>query len=80
MIKSLYNSSILSKIDLDLQQNIVAKHNDESHLNHWFVSHPTLAATPEWAYAKGYKNLAGIAPRIEVIHKPASFKRDPTKL
>ena len=73
-------TDLKSKIDLDLQNSIVAKHNDESHLNNWFTQHPTLAATPEWAYAKGYKNLAGISPRIEVIHKPASFKRDPTKL
>jgi hypothetical protein len=73
-------TDLKSKIDLDLQNSIVAKHNDESHLNNWFTQHPTLAATPEWAYAMGYKNLAGIAPRIEVIHKPASFKRDPTKL
>jgi hypothetical protein len=71
---------IRAKIDLDLQHNIVAKHNDESHLNNWFISHPTLAATPEWAYASGYSNLAGLVPRIEVIHKPATFNRIPTKL
>ena len=72
--------NIKAKVDLDLQQNIVAKHNDESHLNHWFVSHPTLAATPEWAYASGYSNLVGLVPRIEVIHKPETFNRIPTKL
>jgi hypothetical protein len=71
---------IRAKIDLDLQHNIVAKHNDESHLNNWFTRHPTLAATPEWAYASGYSNLAGLVPRIEVIHKPATFNRIPTKL
>ena len=69
-----------AKIDLDLQHNIVAKHNDESHLNNWFIGHPTLAATPEWAYASGYSNLAGLVPRIEVIHKPSTFIRIPTKL
>jgi hypothetical protein len=72
--------NIKANINLDLEHNIVAKHNDESHLNHWFVSHPTLAATPEWAYASGYKNLACLMPRIEVIHKPATFNRIPTKL
>ena len=71
--------NLKAKIDLDLQHNIVAKHNDESHLNNWFVSHPTLAATPEWAYARGYSNLAGLVPRIEVIHKPSTFIRIPTK-
>ena len=72
--------NIKAKIDLDLQRKIVAKHNDESHLNNWFISHPTLAATPEWAYASGYRNLAGLVPRIEVIHKPSTFIRIPTKL
>ena len=72
--------TIEANIDLDLQHNIVAKHNDESHLNNWFTGHPTLAATPEWAYASGYSNLAGLVPRIEVIHKPATFNRIPTKL
>ena len=73
-------TNIKAKIDLDLQQGIVAKHNDESHLNNWFVSHPTIAASPEWAYADGYSNLAGLAPRIKVIHKPMSFMRIPTNL
>ena len=72
--------NIKAKIDLDLQHDIVAKHNDESHLNNWFVSHPTLAATPEWAFAAGYRNLKGLAPRIEVIHKPSTFNRIPTVL
>ena len=73
-------TDIKAKIDMDLLHNIVAKHNDESHLNNWFTIHPTIAATPEWAFASGYSNLAGLAPRIEVIHKPSTFNRIPTKL
>ena len=73
-------TDIKAKIDMDLLHNIVAKHNDESHLNNWFAFHPTIAATPEWAFASGYSNLAGLAPRIEVIHKPSTFNRIPTKL
>mgnify|MGYP002628069565 CR=1 FL=1 len=73
-------TDIKAKIDMDLLHNIVAKHNDESHLNNWFTIHPTIAATPEWAFASGYSNLAGLVPRIEVIHKPATFNRIPTKL
>jgi len=73
-------TDIKAKIDLDLQQGIIAKHNDESHLNKWFVSHPTIAASSEWAYADGYKNLTGLKPRIQVIHKPMSFIRVPTNL
>ena len=73
-------TSIKTNIDLDLQQSIVARHNDESHLNNWFANHPTLPATPEWAFASGYRNLVGMNPRIEVIHKPSTFKRIPTRL
>ena len=73
-------TDIKKKVDVDIQNNIVAKHNDESHLNNWFTSHPTIAATPDWAYAAGYKNLAALEPRIEVIHKPSTFNRIPTKL
>ena len=67
-----------SQIDLDLKRNVSAKHNDESHLNRWFVSNSTQASTPEWAFARGYHNLEGLTPRIEVIHKPLSFIRLPT--
>ena len=72
--------SIKASIDLDLENNVLAKHNDESHLNNWFANHPTSPATPEWAFASGYRNLDGLNPRIEVIHKPSTFNRIPTKL
>lgn len=73
-------TDLKASIDLDLKHKITAKHNDESHLNKWFVSNNTVAATPEWAYAVGYSNLNGLNPRIEVIHKPSTFVRTPTKL
>lgn len=69
---------IKQAIDLDSQNDIVAKHNDESHLNKWFTSHKTTAAIPEWAYADGYRNLTGLESRIVVIHKPSTFNRIPT--
>jgi len=69
-----------AKIDVDIQNGITAKHHDESHLNNWFVSHSTISASPEWAYAQGYRNLSGLQPKIEVIHKPQSFVRIPTKI
>ena len=72
--------SLKTNIDLDSQNGIVAKHNDESHLNNWFANYSTIPATPEWAFARGYSNLAGLDPRIEVIHKPSTFNRIPTKL
>lgn len=72
-------TAIKANIDLDLLHNILAKHNDESHLNKWFVSNPTIPATPAWAYADGYRNLVGLEPRIAVIHKPLTFKRIPSE-
>jgi hypothetical protein len=73
-------ADIKPKIDIDLQNNVTAKHNDESHLNNWFTRNSTIAANPDWAYASGYKNLAGLNPRIEVIHKPSTFNRVPTNI
>ena len=59
----------------DLNRGLIAKHNDESHINHWFNQHSANTVSPEWAYASGYRNLEKLMPRIVVIHKPATFKR-----
>lgn len=72
-------TAIRANIELDLLHNVLAKQNDESHLNKWFVSNPTIPATPDWAYADGYRNLVGLQPRIAVIHKPLTFKRIPSE-
>ena len=69
-----------SQIDTDSKNKVVAKCNDESYLNKWLTTHPTVLATPEWAYAPGYRNLKKLQPRIEVIHKPSTFVRMPTDI
>ena len=71
---------IKSQIDKDSNNKIVAKWHDESHLNKWLTTHPTMLATPEWAYAPGYRNLRKLQPRIAVVHKPSSFIRTPTDI
>ena len=71
-------TEIISQIDVDLENKIVAKCHDESHLNKWLTTHPTMLATPEWAYAPGYRNLRKLQPRIAVVHKPSNFVRIPT--
>lgn len=68
-----------SQIDTDSKNIVVAKCNDESHLNKWLTTHPTVLATPEWAYSPGYRNLKKLQPRIQVIHKPSTFVRLPTE-
>jgi len=65
-------------IDLDKFAGVRAKHNDESHLNKWFVENGAALAGPEWVFSPGYRNLRGIPPRISVIHKPSTFERIPT--
>ena len=71
---------IKSQIDKDSGNNVIAKWHDESHLNKWLTTHPTMLATPEWAYAPGYRNLRKLQPRIAVVHKPSSFFRTPTDI
>ena len=70
--------TLKNQIDSDISRGVLAKHNDESHLNSWFYRNRTSAASPVWAYASGYKNLKGLSPKIHVIHKPSSFVRAPT--
>ena len=68
-----------SQIDTDSKNRVLAKCNDESHLNKWFSINSTVPANPEWAYAAGFRNLKTLKPRIEVIHKPSNFVRLPTE-
>ena len=73
-------TELRSQIDADSKKRVIAKCNDESHLNRWFSVHSTIPASPEWAYASGYRNLKKLQPRIEVIHKPSNFVRMPTDI
>jgi len=65
-----------SAIDRDAIKGIVAKHNDESYLNRWAMKRSVVRLSPEWAFSEGYRNLRGIIPRIQVIHKPSTWVRE----
>lgn len=69
------STEIARCIDVDQSKKIRARHNDESHLNNWFVKNKCGTVTPDWAFADGYRNLRGLIPRIKVIHKPGDFVR-----
>jgi len=60
----------------DFEKGIIAKHNDESYLNAWSLRTQTNKVSPEWAYAEGYRNLKGMNPRIQVLHKPNWWTRE----
>jgi hypothetical protein len=67
------------KVDQDQLNQIVAKHHDESHLNSWKNNHAVSLLTPRWAFARHYRNLSGIDPLIEVVHKPEDWVKEPVE-
>lgn len=59
----------------DLERGLIARFHDESHLNRYKSVNEVRLLDPRWAYAVGYRNLKGISPLIEVIHKPDTWKK-----
>ncbi len=70
-------SSLKNRVQTDLDQGIVAKYHDESHLNKWASCNRHSQLSPKWAFAANYTWLSDISPLIEVIHKPTDFIRKP---
>lgn len=68
--------NLASNVEDDLTRGLIAISHDESHLNSWITRNRVMKLSPAWVYAPGYKNLDGIEPIIEVLHKPVEYFDD----
>ena len=57
------------KTQMDLDNGIIAKWHDESHLNCWYVQNGGDVLTPEYCYDPTYAQLEKLIPRIEAVDK-----------
>jgi hypothetical protein len=62
-------SELDNAVSLDLENNIVAKWHDESHLNKWATENHFNLCPPTYCYAEGYPNLIGIQGVIKAVEK-----------
>jgi len=64
----------------DRIRGVRAKHNDESHLNRWYVDNQAscVVEPPRWAHDPTYRHLRGLKPIVEAVRKPPNFVRLPT--
>ena len=67
--------SLAEAVREDLKHGVIARFHDESHLNRYKIDNHIKPLDPRWAYAAGYRNLKGISPIIEVIHKPNTWEK-----
>lgn len=63
--------TISNQVRLDSQNGVVAKWHDESHLNSWAAQNINHYGTldPSYCFARGYFDLIGLRPVIEVVEK-----------
>lgn len=63
-------SEVLARrTDEDLNQGVIARWHDESHVN-WYLAHNSATVLgPEYCYERSYPRLSGIKPRIEALNK-----------
>lgn len=46
--------TIKVRIDIDMAQGIIAKYHDESHMNHYSMSHPFRLLSPEYLFPENF--------------------------
>ena len=54
---------------LDLEEGMIAKWHDESHLNSWYVQQGGNVLNPGYCFDPTYSNLLGLTARIEAVDK-----------
>lgn len=66
---SLLVRELSERTQLDLDDGIVAKWHDESHLNSWYSRNSGNVLLPEYCFDPTYTNLRGLRPLIEAVDK-----------
>ena len=56
-------------VDQDLEQNVVARFHDESHVNRFLAEGGHKILSPEWAYSSSNRRFRTQSPIVEVIDK-----------
>jgi len=61
----------------DKENEVYARHNDESHLNQWLNVHQDRCSVlpPRWVFDPTYRHLRDLSPIVEAVRKPKDFKR-----
>jgi hypothetical protein len=55
--------------DMDLENGIIAKWHDESHINRWYSEFGGNLLKPDFCFDPTYPNLANLKPKIEAVNK-----------
>jgi hypothetical protein len=58
-----------NKTKVDLENGVIAIHNDESHLNSWATFNTHSVLPPSFCFANDYPNLREITPVLLAIDK-----------
>lgn len=56
-------------VDDDLENGLVAKWHDESHLNKWLSQNRATILTPSYCFDPTYRNLIGLSELIRAVRK-----------
>lgn len=56
-------------VNIDLENNIIAKWHDESQINCWITQNKFKLLVPEYCYVLGAKHLSRFVPRIIAVDK-----------
>lgn len=63
------------EIRRDLSSDLIAEWHDESHLNRYAAEHEHTLLDSDYCYVEGWKNLAGLTPKIRVVDKGTHLTR-----
>ena len=61
-------------IEIDLNNGLIAKWHDESHLNWWYANFGGHLLNPEYCFDEKSKHLTGLLPRVIAVDKVGTVR------